>query len=111
MNSRAAERAGLQREPWAWPWGLQLCSRGCGLGKHTQNRALTQLLDALLVLNEQLHPGDVNVEPWTLGWPFHRGVKASIVLAVGEKVGVRDFSDQRDLRYLFGWLQYRGAAG
>lgn len=24
------------------------------------------------------------MEPWTLGWPFHRSVKASVVLAVEE---------------------------
>lgn len=41
---------------------------GCGLEKHTQSRteslwylSLTQLLDAFLILNEKLDPGDVNV--------------------------------------------------
>lgn len=66
----------------------------CGLEKHTQSRtesswhlSLTQLLDALFVLNEQLDPGNVNVQPWALGWPLHRGVKASVVLAVERRAG------------------------
>lgn len=80
---------GLQLDPWH---DHGACIDLCGLwllGKHAWNRSLTQLLDALLVLDEQLNPGDVNVEPWTLGRPFHRGVKASIVLATeeGKEVG------------------------
>lgn len=49
---------------------------------------LTQLLDALLVLNEQLNPGDIDVQPWALGWPLHGGVETSIVLAVGRRAEV-----------------------
>lgn len=64
-----------------WPWG--------DTPRRTESQLLplTQLLDALLVLDEQLDPGDVNVQPWALGRPLHRGVKASVVLAVGRRAG------------------------
>ena len=42
---------------------------------------LTYLLDALLVLDEQLDAGDVYVQPWPLGRALHRGVDAAVVLA------------------------------
>lgn len=40
---------------------------------------LTDLLDAFFVLNQQLHSGDVDVQPWALWRPLHRGVKAAVV--------------------------------
>lgn len=41
----------------------------------------TDLFDALLVLNEQLNPGNVDVEPWPLRGPFYWSVNTAIVLA------------------------------
>lgn len=43
---------------------------------------LTQLLDALLVLDEELHPWDVDVQAGALWGPLHRRVKAAVILAV-----------------------------
>lgn len=43
----------------------------------------TDLFDALLVLDEQLNSGNVDVEPWPLRGPFDWGVNAAIVLAAG----------------------------
>lgn len=43
---------------------------------------LTQLLDALLVLDEELHPWDVDVQAGSLWGPLHRRVKAAVILAV-----------------------------
>lgn len=43
---------------------------------------LTQLLDALLVLDEELHPRDVDVQAGALWGPLHRRVKAAVILAV-----------------------------
>lgn len=42
---------------------------------------LTDLLDAFFVLDQQLHSGDVDVQPWALRRPLHRGVKAAVVFA------------------------------
>lgn len=58
-----------------------------GLGQRLVPLSLTNLLDAFLVLDEQLDPGDVNVQPGALGWPFDRRVKASVILAVGRGRG------------------------
>ena len=41
---------------------------------------LTYLFDPLLVLDEQLDTGYVDVEPGTLGRTFHWGVHAAVVL-------------------------------
>lgn len=43
---------------------------------------LTQLLDALLVLDEELDPRDVDVQAGALRRPLHRRVKAAVILAV-----------------------------
>lgn len=43
---------------------------------------LTQLLDAFLVLDEELHPRDVDVQSGALRGPLHRRVKAAVILAV-----------------------------
>ena len=40
----------------------------------------TYLLDALLVLDEQLDAGDVYMEPGSLGRALHRRVDAAVVL-------------------------------
>lgn len=42
---------------------------------------LTNLLDAFFVLDQQLHSGDVDVQPWALWRPLHWGVKAAVVFA------------------------------
>lgn len=69
---------------WGWlSWGL---SWGEGLGWGCPR--LTQLLDTLFVFDEQLDPGDVNVQPRALRWPLHGGVEASVVLAAGRRAGV-----------------------
>lgn len=59
---------GLLLEPWALHEDAWLSFKGYDVGTHTQSRTecswhlvLTQLLDVLLVLDEQLDPGDVNV--------------------------------------------------
>lgn len=44
-------------------------------------RPRAYLFDALLVLNEQLHTWDVNVEPWSLRRALHWSVYTAIVLA------------------------------
>ena len=46
---------------------------------------LTNLLDAFLVLNEKLDPGDVNVEAGPMWGSFHRGVKAPVVFTGKEQ--------------------------
>ena len=46
--------------------------------------ALTDLLDAFLVLYQQLHSRDVYVQPGALGGALHRGVKAAVVFTDSE---------------------------
>lgn len=46
-----------------------------------EGKLLTQLLDALLVLDEQLHAGDVDVQAGALRGALHRRVEAAVVLA------------------------------
>lgn len=63
------------------PWG----QRGCwptSPPRHRPSTALTQLLDALLVLDEELDPWDVDVQAGALRGPLHRRVKAAVILAV-----------------------------
>lgn len=90
----------------ASPW-LVICGSTPRPGQCFGSLSLTQLLDALLVLDEQLDPGDVNVEPWALGWPFHRGVKAAVVLAVGRRTAGGWLSSHKGLGE--GALQDRGS--
>lgn len=47
--------------------------------------SLTDLLDAFFVFDEQLHPGDVDVQPGALRRPLHRGVEAAVVFAGAHK--------------------------
>lgn len=49
---------------------------------HRPSAVLTQLLDALLVLDEELDPWDVDVQAGALRGPLHRRVKAAVILAV-----------------------------
>lgn len=55
-------------------WMLDVPQRGV-------MQPLADLLDALLVLNEQLHTWNVDVEPRPLRGALHRSVDAAIVLA------------------------------
>lgn len=45
------------------------------------NPPLTDLLDSFFVLDQQLHSGDVDVQPRALWRPLHRSVKAAVVFA------------------------------
>ena len=48
--------------------------------RYSALQCVTDLLDALLVLDEQLHAGDVDVEAGPLWEALHRGVEATVVL-------------------------------
>lgn len=65
-------------------WGQPGDTAGfSGLGRCWGPRMeLTQLLDAFLVLDEELHPRDVDVQSGSLGGALHRRVKAAVILAV-----------------------------
>lgn len=56
-----------------------------GIRLGDEAKPLTNLFDPLLVLDEQLNPGDVDVQPRALGRTLHRRVKATIILTAKEK--------------------------
>lgn len=64
---------------WPRPFPRQ---RGAGTPCRGERAVLTQLLDAFLVLDEELHPRDVDVQAGALRRALHRRVKAAVILAV-----------------------------